>query len=101
MFVLFFAEEWIEAKRHTLWPVNCRGFPACTASLQILSFFYATLLAAVAMLMDAAFNRAFIEDTEIEITYDTSCIGPYLKAEGTEVKANFIEWRVFEGNLPA
>lgn len=50
--------------------------------------------------MDAAFNRAFIEDTEMEITYDTSCIDPYLKAEDTEVTAKLIEWLVFEGNLP-
>lgn len=52
------------------------------------------------MLMDAAFNRAFIEDTEMEIIYDTSCIDPQLKAEGTEVKATFIEWLVFRDNLP-
>lgn len=98
--MFFFAEEWIGAKRRTLWPVNCRGIPACSAALQISGFLYATLLAALAMLMDAAFNRAFIEDPEMEITYDTSCIDPYLKAEGTEVKAKFIEWLVFEGNLP-
>lgn len=49
------------------------------------------MLAALAMLMDVAFNRAFIEDTEMEITYTTSCIDPQLKAEGTEVKAKFIE----------
>lgn len=46
---------------------------------------------ALAMLMDAAFNRAFIEDTEMEIIYDTFCIDPQLKADGIKVKATFIE----------
>jgi hypothetical protein len=36
----------------------------------------------------------------MEIIYDTSCIDPQLKAEGTEVKATFIEWLVFRDNLP-
>lgn len=58
------------------------------------------MLAALAMIMDVAFNRAFIEDTEMEITYTTSCIDPQLKAEGTEVKAKFIEWLIFGDSLP-
>jgi hypothetical protein len=68
-----------------------KGTPACPALLQILYSSDATMSGTLAMLMDAAFNRAFIEDTEMEIIYDTSCIDPQLKAEGTEVKATFIE----------
>lgn len=43
------------------------------------------------MLMDVVFNRAFIEDIEMEIIYDIFCIDFQLKVEGIEVKVIFIE----------